>query len=156
MLAIGISGVEMAVDCGTQNSTGRAHKVIRLRNPFGRIRSKSAKHPNAERRGAGMTRKEHLTVFWRALRAWLPVTVLACIFPLLAMPISAQSVFDTGTIAGSVVDPSGALVPHAKVTITNTQTSTQRLLETDNKGNFVASAMPLGTYVVAVTAPGFG
>ncbi len=103
-----------------------------------------------------MTRKEHLTVFWRAVRPWLAVTVLACIFSLLALPLSAQNVFDTGTIAGLVVDPSGAVVPHAKVTITNTQTSTDRRLETDSNGNFVASGLPLGTYVVSVAAPGFG
>ena len=63
--------------------------------------------------------------------------------------------FDTGTIAGAVTDPAGALVPHANVTVTNTGTSIQRTFQTDNTGNFVASALPFGEYVVSAIAGGF-
>ena len=75
-------------------------------------------------------------------------------FPLVR-PVSAQ-VFDTGTIAGLVTDPSGAAVPHATITITNVGTSIERTLQTDQGGNFVSSALPSGNYVVSATAIGFG
>src|SRR5437016_8959325 len=68
-------------------------------------------------------------------------------FPLVR-PVSAQ-VFDTGTIAGLVTDPSGAAVPHATITITNVGTSIERTLQTDQGGNFVSSALPSGNYVVS-------
>src|SRR5437879_1307967 len=71
------------------------------------------------------------------------------------LPVSAQ-VFDTGTIAGLVTDPSGAAVPHATITITNVGTSIERTLQTDQGGNFVSSALPSGNYVVSATAIGFG
>jgi hypothetical protein len=69
---------------------------------------------------------------------------------------AAYAQFDTGTIAGSITDQSGAVVPQAAVTITNTDTSVKKTLQTDNAGSFVASALPFGTYVVSATAGGFG
>lgn len=73
----------------------------------------------------------------------------------LFFPLSAFAQFDTGTISGSVTDPSGASVTHATVTITNVGTAVQKTLQTDSGGSFVASALPFGTYVVSATASGF-
>lgn len=71
----------------------------------------------------------------------------------------AGSVFGqevTGSILGSVEDPSGALVPGAIVTITNTdRNSTLRTLSTSASGNFTAPLLPIGTYSVSVEANGF-
>jgi Carboxypeptidase regulatory-like domain/TonB dependent receptor-like, beta-barrel len=100
------------------------------------------------------TRKAHLGVSWRLIGVWRLLAALGLICLLSVVPASAQ--FDTGTIAGTVTDPSGAMIPHATVTITNVGTSTQRTLETDANGSFVASAVPFGTYVVSATAKGFG
>lgn len=80
----------------------------------------------------------------------LGVWVFFCVFAL-----SAFAQFDTGTIAGTVTDPSGAVVAQAQVTITNMGTSIQKTLATDSGGNFVASALPFGTYVVSAKANGF-
>ncbi len=86
---------------------------------------------------------------------WRSPAVLAFVcIALTVLPISAQ--FDTGTIAGTITDPTGAVVPHASVTVTNQGTSAQTTLEASDAGNFVASALPLGNYVVAATASGFG
>jgi hypothetical protein len=68
----------------------------------------------------------------------------------------AVAQFDTGTITGSVTDPTGAVVPNATITITNTGTSDQRILKSDSGGNFVASALPFGNYVVSASANNFG
>jgi hypothetical protein len=78
---------------------------------------------------------------------------LLAVFCLGTLPLLAQ--FDTGTITGTVADPSGAVVPHAAVTIVNTGTSIQRTLQADSNGSFVASAMPFGNYIVSATASGF-
>jgi hypothetical protein len=74
-------------------------------------------------------------------------------FCCLALPAFAQ--FDTGTISGTITDASGAMVPNATVTITNAGTAAEKTLQTDSAGNFVASALPFGTYVVTAKATGF-
>jgi Carboxypeptidase regulatory-like domain len=48
----------------------------------------------------------------------------------------AQDVY--GRISGTVTDPTGAVVPKAKVTITNEATKVKRVAETDETGFFVA------------------
>jgi outer membrane receptor protein involved in Fe transport len=62
----------------------------------------------------------------------------------------------TGSIAGTVQDPSGAGVPGASVTITNTDRNVVlRRLTTDGEGNYSATLLDVGHYSVAVEAKGF-
>ncbi len=68
---------------------------------------------------------------------------------------AAFAQFDTGTITGSVTDPSGAMVPNAKVTVTNTGTGIEKSYNSDSSGNFVASALPFGNYTVSASSAGF-
>lgn len=75
-------------------------------------------------------------------------------FPLLGRA-QGVSTFDTGTIAGTVTDQSGAVIPNATVTITNMGTEQRTKLETKGDGVFTAPALPFGNYVVSVTAAGF-
>lgn len=73
---------------------------------------------------------------------------------LLTIAASAQNI--TGLIAGTVKDPSGAVVPNATVTVTNTDTGvTVRTLKTDAGGNYSAPLLPIGHYSVAIEAAGF-
>ena len=60
-----------------------------------------------------------------------------------------------GRILGTVVDPSGAVVPKAKVTITNTATGVARTIATTSAGDYAAPNLEPGSYVVVVEAPGF-
>ena len=69
---------------------------------------------------------------------------------------SAVAQFDTGTVSGTVVDSSGALLPGASVTVANTGTGATVSLKSNGAGIFTASALPFGTYTVTATAPGFG
>jgi hypothetical protein len=78
---------------------------------------------------------------------------LALVLLLFLVPAFAQ--FDTGTIAGLVTDPSGAVVAGADITVTNTGTGTKTTYKSDEAGNFVASALPFGTYVVSAESSGF-
>lgn len=70
-----------------------------------------------------------------------------------ALPSVAQ--FDTGAITGTVTDPSGAIVPSAKVTARNTGTGLQKSTTADSNGYFVISALPFGNYVVTANVTGF-
>ena len=62
----------------------------------------------------------------------------------------------TGSIVGTVTDPSGAVVPGATVTLSNTDTNVvARVVKTDDSGNYSAPLLPIGHYSVTVEAPGF-
>lgn len=67
--------------------------------------------------------------------------------------VYAQTI--TGTIVGTVTDPSGAAVVGADVTATQTTTSAQRKTKALADGNFTVSALEPGTYDLSVSAPGF-
>ena len=69
-------------------------------------------------------------------------------------PLFAQEV--TGTILGIVTDISGAVVPGAKVTITNTdRNAVERTAKTSKEGEYSAPLLPIGHYSVTVETPGF-
>ena len=61
----------------------------------------------------------------------------------------------TGTIHGSVTDPSGLGVPGARVTAVLEERGTTRKVETDARGSYVLPALPVGTYAVSVEGQGF-
>ncbi|MGB6133382.1 MAG: carboxypeptidase-like regulatory domain-containing protein [Acidobacteriaceae bacterium] len=60
-----------------------------------------------------------------------------------------------GTIVGHVTDPSGAIVPGAKVTITDISTNVSRHLTTNGSGDYAAPDLNPGIYSVTAEAPGF-
>src|ERR1700730_5021712 len=62
---------------------------------------------------------------------------------------------DLGTIRGTVTDATGAVVPNAKVVITDLQTNIDRELKTNNDGNYEAFGLKAGSYKLVVTMPGF-
>ena len=59
------------------------------------------------------------------------------------------------TLLGTVTDTSGAVVPNAKITITETQTSVNHALQTNDSGNYILPDVPPGLYSVSVEATGF-
>jgi hypothetical protein len=80
------------------------------------------------------------------------VFAFACLFFLIAT-ISAQTV--TGSITGSLIDPHGAVVPSAKVTLTSQSTGAVRTQTSDQRGEFTFSALPPDTYTLTVEHTGF-
>jgi hypothetical protein len=79
------------------------------------------------------------------------IVLLLLIAPL--RPLFGQAV--SGTLVGTVVDPAGASVPNAQVTITLTGQSTTYNVKTNDSGNFTEPDLPSGTYTVVIVAPGF-
>ncbi|SFS13702.1 Carboxypeptidase regulatory-like domain-containing protein [Granulicella pectinivorans] len=61
----------------------------------------------------------------------------------------------TGTIRGSVLDSSGALIPGASVTVTNAETALERKADTNAQGIFVFPNIPIGTYAVTIGKAGY-
>lgn len=73
---------------------------------------------------------------------------------LLAASTFAQT--STGSIAGTVLDASGAVIPNAQVRLLGTETGdVVRTLTTDGSGNFAAPLLRPANYTVEASAPGF-
>src|SRR5215470_4851097 len=72
---------------------------------------------------------------------------------LLSLPVSAQKI--TGDIEGDVTDSSGAVVPNATATAENVATNLSRTATSGSNGIFRINDLPIGTYKVSVSAPGF-
>jgi hypothetical protein len=80
---------------------------------------------------------------------------LAVISLILLSSLVSYAQFDTGTITGLVTDSSGAAMANATVLVTNTGTSFQKAVQTNDGGSFTVSALPSGNYVVSASASNF-
>jgi hypothetical protein len=72
---------------------------------------------------------------------------------LLCVPRSASA--QTSSIAGTVTDITGAVVPHARVSALNKATNAARSTETDDSGTYRITNLPPGIYDVLIEKPGF-
>lgn len=72
---------------------------------------------------------------------------------LTGLNVSGQQI--TGSIRGSVSDPSAAIVQGATVTAKHTETGLIRTSVTDRQGEYVLVELPIGHYQLEVRAPGF-
>src|SRR5258708_213418 len=61
----------------------------------------------------------------------------------------------TSSLAGVVVDPSGAVIPGAQVSARNNATGAEFKTVTVENGTFAIPALNVGTYAVTVSLPGF-
>ncbi|NUQ30104.1 MAG: carboxypeptidase regulatory-like domain-containing protein, partial [Acidobacteriaceae bacterium] len=61
----------------------------------------------------------------------------------------------TSSLSGTVQDGTGAIIPGARVVLTNTATNEIRRLETNSSGYFNFAGIVPGSYTVAITAEGF-
>ena len=83
-------------------------------------------------------------------RTWLGILA----FVLYALPMHGQTA-NTGAVAGTVIDPSGALVPRAAVVVNSQATGEVRDVTADADGNFSVPFLTPGDYDLTVRAPGF-
>jgi len=89
----------------------------------------------------------------RALARALAATV--AILLAVAASASAQSGSGAAAIEGTVTDPDNRAIPTALVMIISNETGYQRTVYTDAHGRYFASAMPVGTYMIDVSATNF-
>ena len=74
---------------------------------------------------------------------------------LLGLPLMAQTTISSGSIVGTVTDPTGAVVSGATVTITNVATGQVINVKTNATGTYSSGAVVPGNYTVKVGAKGF-
>ncbi len=76
------------------------------------------------------------------------------ILALCAFTVNAQT--SRGTVSGTVIDPNGAVVVGATITLTSAATSVSRTTTSNSEGFYRFDAVELGTYSAAFTGSGFG
>src|SRR5579885_970090 len=81
---------------------------------------------------------------------WLRISVST-----LALALGAFAQSDRGTTTGTVSDPAGAVVAAAPVEIKNTDNGAVYQAATSATGNYTLSQLPVGSYELSVTVPGF-
>ncbi len=81
------------------------------------------------------------SIFWRTLIFLLPVLLFA------------QS--DRGTLTGTVIDPTGAVVPEAALSLKNIETGAIYEGRTTATGNYTLAEIPSGNYELTIARPGF-
>ena len=79
---------------------------------------------------------------------------LLCALLLIPAPEAFAQVL-YGSVAGTVEDSTGAVVPGATVTVTDQATNQSRQATTTNDGTYVIPDLPAGSYTLAVAAQGF-
>jgi Carboxypeptidase regulatory-like domain/TonB-dependent Receptor Plug Domain len=91
----------------------------------------------------------------RSASAWLGILFFVlCV--LAAGPIvSAQNAGNSTSVAGTVADPTGAVIPGATVTIHNPVSGFERTATTDASGNFTIANVPFNPYHLTANATGF-
>src|SRR5207248_301071 len=84
----------------------------------------------------------------------LSVRVVCCTLLLLFLGSNANAQFKAG-IQGTIKDTAGALVPQAKVTLTNTETSRTQETTASDEGFYRLSGLPPGKYKLSVEKSGY-
>jgi hypothetical protein len=79
---------------------------------------------------------------------------LVFVFSAIFWTVQAQS--NSGSISGTVTDPSGAVVPGATITVENPVSGYLRSAKTDSTGRFQFSNLPFNPYHLTAKATGFG
>src|SRR5581483_2099251 len=77
------------------------------------------------------------------------------VLSLMALCGGARAQSGRGNVSGTVHDSTGAVVPGAKVSVTNVATNETTALETGASGDYTAPNIPVGTYNVRVQKEGF-
>src|SRR5208283_522255 len=88
-----------------------------------------------------------------SLRVLLLASALPAVFLLTSVQLHAQA--DTGSIQGTIKDQSGAVIPGAKVTLTNEGTNLSVTLNSRGDGTYIFSPVRIGVYSVTAEATGF-
>ena len=103
-----------------------------------------------------------LTLTWkRTLEAWFNdflakavlIAAAILILSLASSPIFAQS--DRASITGTVKDTSSAVIPGVQVRVTNVGTNDTQIVTTNNVGLYRTGNLPIGSYRVEFSKPGF-
>src|ERR1700730_4900938 len=93
----------------------------------------------------------------RRVRTLLPVVLsllMVLLGSMIASQLSAQII--SGDVVGTVLDKTGASVPKAAVEAVNANTGVKYTTQANESGEYRFNNLPVGTYNVSASAPGFG
>ncbi len=79
-----------------------------------------------------------------------------CTVAILMCVAASQAQIVTGTVAGTVTDSSGAVIPGASIVVHNVDTNVESSATSDSAGLYRISFLPIGRYEVTISAAGFG
>ncbi len=91
-------------------------------------------------------------MYIRSVKLALVLILVVCAGSALAAWAQSTS---TGTVAGSVTDPTGAVVPGASVTLTDISTNVPRATSTNATGRYIYVDVNPGIYAITVSKAGF-
>ena len=74
----------------------------------------------------------------------------------LLFTLNAFAQFETGAVAGTVTDSTGAVVVNGEVTVTSTDTGAARTAKTDSTGGYTVTGLAPGNYELKISRSGFG
>jgi hypothetical protein len=126
----------------------------RLRAPGNAVLARQPTYakPQTQLESKGSSRNVMLESRGRSLLALVVVALALILGP--QIPVFGQTA-GTESITGTVKDVSGALVPGARVTVTNVDTGASRTLETTHAGLYSAPYLQPNTYEIQVSKAGF-
>ncbi len=81
------------------------------------------------------------------------IAAFVCLLAFCGQPLLAQGVF--ATLDGVLTDPTGAVVPNAKIVLTDTTSGSARNTVSDGAGFYNFVSVPVGSYNLSVSAAGF-
>ena len=84
-----------------------------------------------------------------------PLLAGTVLLPAALAPFALYAQTDTARISGTVQDSTGAVIPGATITVTNTSTNAVVTATSDGAGLFTVNALPIGPYKASVASPGF-
>ncbi len=90
---------------------------------------------------------------FRAGSAWAFALCITCLIMASGISLKAQTVY--GSMAGTITDPSGAVVPGASITLTNIGTTEKRSMVSEATGNYRFVNLGPGRYRIDVEKAGF-
>ena len=122
-------------------------------NSKNRIRAGSTRRVALESRANAICSTNICSSLTRTVKAPFSFLLLAAF--LFALCIQANAQIDTGSITGTVKDPSGAVVVGAQCTLTDTATGIAHYAKSTSAGAYTFEAVKAGTYSLKVVAPGF-
>jgi hypothetical protein len=83
------------------------------------------------------------------------IILLSSLFALFGLSPALLAQTTNATLSGVVTDETGAVVSHAQIVVTQIATGEQRTAESSDAGTYSLPALPIGTYGLVATAPGF-
>jgi hypothetical protein len=99
--------------------------------------------------------REGRAVCLRMMQAYLGWFMFAVSAATLFSALVGNAQVITADLVGTVSDANGAVIPDARVTVINTDTQLQRVMNTTSTGDYVFTLLPPGTYIIQVEEKGF-